>query len=327
MPRPSRVLTPELLKTFVTVIRLGGSLSRTAEALGINEASVSKRVKPLHEGNPPEIPKPWLQKNGKLFELTDEGRQMWRPAQEQLARWSHFVEFVHAGRIPAVGFACGQESAGGIALRALRALRKSHSGMRIRLATPRGRARIRGVALGTYDLALVTHDEADIPRIARRKLLVERLYSDPLVLVSANRGSGADRLGSLESSKITPKDLLGVPLVLPESGSGFRRQFDRVMHREGVLDQLNVILEVGGWQAILGFIREGFGVGLVPNSVAQSKPAGLLIKELPSGLAPANWVKLISRPSESGDDEPDLTPEGEALRAALREAAQSDNQK
>ena len=49
MPRPPSVFTPELLKTFVTLVRVDGSVTRTAELLDINEASVSKRIKPLRD--------------------------------------------------------------------------------------------------------------------------------------------------------------------------------------------------------------------------------------------------------------------------------------
>ena len=85
MPRPPSVFTPELLKTFVTLVRADGSVTRTAELLDINEASVSKRIKPLHEGHAPLLPRPWLEKNGKLFRATEEGRRMLPAAEDQLA--------------------------------------------------------------------------------------------------------------------------------------------------------------------------------------------------------------------------------------------------
>src|SRR5438046_454050 len=70
MPRPPGVFTPELLKTFVTLVRVDGSVTRTAELLNINEASVSKRIKPLHEGHAPLLPRPWLEQHGKLLRGT-----------------------------------------------------------------------------------------------------------------------------------------------------------------------------------------------------------------------------------------------------------------
>jgi len=320
MPRPPSVLTPELLKTFVTLVRVDGSVMRTAELLGINEASVSKRIKPLHEGSPPSMPRPWLEKHGKLFRLTAEGRLMLPAAEDQLKRWEHFVAFTGAGRLAYLCVGCGQEAVVGIVFDALKAWRRSYPDLAVRITTPRGQARIEGVAAGMLDLALVSHDETQIEEIARRPLFVERLADDPLVLVCAAKARWARAFSELPESGVGADQLPAFPLILAEPDAGLRAQLDRTFFAAKVLDKLSIALEVGGWQAQLAFVREGQGVALLPASVVSRSGKGLLVKPLADDVAPPHHLRLICRLSPESN-QPELTDAGQAFRRALHEAA------
>jgi DNA-binding transcriptional LysR family regulator len=97
MNEANNPLTPELCRTFVTLARLAGSVTATARELGLNEARISKRIRPLVRGAPPHLPRPWLMKRGKRFFLTDEGRAMLPAATEQAQRWRHFTAFAPVG--------------------------------------------------------------------------------------------------------------------------------------------------------------------------------------------------------------------------------------
>jgi DNA-binding transcriptional LysR family regulator len=322
MPRPPSVFTPELLKTFVTLVRVDGSVSRTAELLDINEASVSKRIKPLHEGHAPLLPRPWLEKHGKLFRPTEEGRRMLPAAEDQLRRWEHFVEFVDAGRLTQLSVGCGQEAVVGILFDAVKRWRHDFADVPIRISTPRGRARIEAVATGLLDLALVTHDDGQIERVARRPLFVEPLLEDPLRLVSAPRASWAKAFAELSESGVRAAALIGFPLILPEGDAGLRGQLDRHLFQAGVLNRLHVVMEVGGWQAQLAYVREGLGVALAPASVLARHGKGLVGKPLAAKVVPPNLLRLICRPLPTG--EPELSEAGLALRRMLHEAAKAE---
>ena len=58
MPRPA-TLTPELLNTFVTLVRLGGDAGAAKAKLGIEQPSMSKRLRYFQYPGP-LIRKPWL---------------------------------------------------------------------------------------------------------------------------------------------------------------------------------------------------------------------------------------------------------------------------
>ena len=78
MPRPP-TLSPELLQTFVTVAETGGDAARAAEVLEINQPSMSKRLARLqHSGR--GLKKPWLERVGKTWRLTEEGERV-RPGR------------------------------------------------------------------------------------------------------------------------------------------------------------------------------------------------------------------------------------------------------
>jgi DNA-binding transcriptional LysR family regulator len=322
MPRPPSVLTPELLKTFVTMVRVDGSVTRTAELLDINEASVSKRIKPLHEGNPPTLPRPWLEKHGKLFRLTDEGQLMLAAAEDQLRRWEHFVTFIAAGRLAQLSVGCGQEAVTGILFDAVRLWRRNYPDLALRISTPRGKARIEAVAAGLLDLALVSHDETQIERLARRPLFVETLADDPLRLACASKTRWSHAFAELPEKGVRASALSAFPLILPEADAGLRQQLDRKLFEAGVLHKLSIAMEVGGWQAQLAYVREGLGVGLLPASVLSRHGKGLLVKPLGPDLIPPHRLRLICRLLLDAHA-PDLSEAGLALRRALHDVTVS----
>jgi DNA-binding transcriptional LysR family regulator len=109
--------------------------------------------------------------------------------------------------------------------------------------------------------------------------------------------------------------------VLPEPDSTLRQEFDRRLRESKITDDWDVVLEVGGWQALLAYVREGLGVGLLPRSVWAAQPRGLLTKGLAPDLAPPNVLRLVCRHDPEHPDQLDLTEAGHKFLEALREAA------
>lgn len=324
MPRPEIILTPELLRTFVTLIQCDGSVSRTAEALGINEASVSKRIKPLHSsGTGPRVGRLlWLRKVGKTFFPTDEGTAMYDMAIDQLRRWELFTAIATTERLPLVTFACGQEAVTGFVRDAVKQFHTSTPNVMLRLSTQRGRDRILGVAGGQFDLAVVGHDPNSIQRLARRDLHIEDLFPDPLMLACSQRGTGATQFKQGGEGPVAPDEMRELPLILPEVDSGIRQELSRHLEKAGVSVLPGVRCEVGGWGVILQFVQDGLGIGLLPRSVIQRASSKLLSRPLDGKALPLrNTSRLIARPRSSGGLE--LSEYGERFLNVLREVTQS----
>jgi DNA-binding transcriptional LysR family regulator len=320
MPR-SVTLSFELLETLVMLIRAGGDASAAMKELGINQPSLSKRLKHLQHAGP-LLDRPWVVRHGKTWELTDEGRRVWPAVAELVDRYENLEMFLEGDRSigSSVRFSCGQLMAAGLVREALRLFQREYSQTRLRLSTLRGRARIEGVSNGSLDLAIVSHDEPSISEIARRPLHVESLVSHGLALVCAQDASWIRAIRALPKDAVPARALTGFPLIMPEPDAGIRKTIDEVLHRNGLQNKLNVVLEVGGWATILGYVRDGFGVGVVSEG-AVNETKGLIIRRLDPEVFPRIEAKLICRRLASSVDELDLSREGGAWRKVLQKVA------
>lgn len=316
MPRPPSI-SPELMTTFVTVVRTDGDATKAAEVLNINQPSMSKRLAFLqHAGR--ILRRPWLERVGKTWHLTEEGRRVLPAVEELVHRYRLLTEALEEER-PAVVFGTGLGGAAGYVRQALLAFRQRHPHVTFRVSARPAIARVEGVANGSLDLACVRLAHAEILERARRPLFVEDLYDDPLVLVAGPRVEGFDEFQGLTEKSLTPKTLTRFPLVLPEPDAGLRREFDRRCRDAGVADRLRVAIEVGPAPTALGYVRDGLGVGVVPRS-ALNGYQDLTIKALPPKLSPTNTVRVICR-KRAGTDDLDLTDHGMDFLQALRDAA------
>ncbi len=315
MTRANHPLTPDLCRTFAALAGLDGSVTATARALGRHPATVSKQLRPLVRGRPPAVPRPWLEKDGKRFALTAEGRRMLPAVRDQLAGWDAFAARAAADRAPGLAVACGHEAAGGVVLAAARRFRRDHPGAALRVAVVRGRSRVEGVADGRYDLALVTDTPAAVRAAAgRRPVAVEPLADDELVLACAARSGWAGAFAD-PARPADVGEVVGWPLVLPEADAGVRRRWDELVRRRDPSAAPRVAVEAGGWRVALGYVLAGFGVGLVPRSVAAGAGAGVRVRRLARAIRPANRVSVV-RPRRPAD-----AALSDAFRQALAAAA------
>jgi DNA-binding transcriptional LysR family regulator len=311
-------LSFELLETLVALIRAGGEASAAILELGINQPSLSKRLKYLQHAGP-LLDRPWLVRHGKSWELTDEGRRVWPAVAELVDRYENLEMFLEGDRSigSSVRFSCGQLMAAGLVREALRLFQREYPQTRLRLSTLRGRARIEGVSNGSLDLAIVSHDEPSIVEISRRLLHVEPLVSHGLALVCAQDSPWVRTVRALPKDAVPARALTEFPLIMPEPDAGIRKTIDEVVHREGLQNRLNTVLEVGGWSTILAYVRDGFGVGVVSEG-AVNETKGLIIRRLKPEVFPRIEAKLICRRLAGSVDGLDLSKQGAAWREVLR---------
>ena len=254
------------MTTFVTVVRTEGDATQAAEILHINQPSMSKRLAFLqHAGR--ILRRPWLERVGKTWRLTDEGRRVLPAVEELVHRYRLLTDAIDEAR-PAVVFGCGAGGAAGLVREAVRIFRDSQPDATFRISSRPAAARVEGVANGSLDLAIVRLEQEEILELARRPLFIEDLYDDPLVLIAVAGCPGFDEFQALPDKAVPPKALTRFPLILPDPDAGIRRDFDRRCRDVGVLDRLRVVAEVGPWQTALTYVRDAVGVGVVPRSAA-----------------------------------------------------------
>src|SRR5512144_17867 len=103
MPRPAS-LSPELLQTFVAVVDHDGGAVAAATALGINQPSMSKRLAQLqHAGR--VLRRPWVERRGKTWVLTEEGRRVLPSAEDLVHRYDQLRKFADAAASPGLAVA------------------------------------------------------------------------------------------------------------------------------------------------------------------------------------------------------------------------------
>ncbi len=294
MPATNSPLTPEVCRTFVALERAKGVLKAVAADLGEATPTLSKRLRPLVVGAPPHLVRPWLRKVGKRFLLTEEGTAMLPAATDLADRWDRLVSDAERQRLPGLTVACGQEAAGGVVLTAAAAFRKAHPEAPLRIAVVRGRRRIEGVAGGQYDLALVTSQKAEIEAIARRKLAVRQLEEDKLVLACGAKSEWATEFED-GAAEVTAAQLKEWPFVLPETDAAVRQEWDDRLAK-ALPHPPAAVIEVGGWRVLLGYVVAGFGVGLLPTSVADGRK-DLRTRPLADALRPRNHLRVVTLPT------------------------------
>ena len=97
----------------------------------------------------------------------------------------------------------------------------------------------------------------------RRGLRTERLVSDEIVLIAGPQHPW----NSQKNNTIVPANLIAVPLLLRERGSGSRRVVERALKAAGLpLRSLHVLMELDSTEAIISGVEAGLGVGFVSRS-------------------------------------------------------------
>ena len=303
------------MTTFITVIRNEGDATRAAEILDINQPSMSKRLAFLqHAGR--ILRKPWLERVGKNWRLTEEGRRVLPAVEELVHRYRLLTEAIEEAR-PAVVFGCGPGGAAGFVRQAVHAFRAAYPLATLRISSRPAKARVEGVGNGSLDMATVRLAQHELLELAHRPLFTEDLYDDPLVMVAAPALPSIDEFTALAEKALSPKVVLRFPLVLPEPDSGLRRDFDRRCRDASVLDRLKVVVEVGPSPTALDYVRDGIGIGVVPRSATVGQ-GGLIVKPLPPKLLPVNTIRVICR-KRAGTDDLDLSEGAADFLTALRE--------
>jgi DNA-binding transcriptional LysR family regulator len=118
---------------------------------------------------------------------------------------------------------------------------------------------------------------------------------------------------------VSAEALPSFPLIVPEPDADIRRVLDAAAQQAGVLNELNIALEMGGWQAILAYVREGLGVGVVTQTAFEQDPHGLEIRHLNRKTFPPTRLRLICRTRLTAPDELDLSPPAARFRELLLE--------
>jgi DNA-binding transcriptional LysR family regulator len=266
-----------------------------------------------------------LQKQGNLQTLTRRGQEAVPVIRALLRQHDHLVEWLAGRQVGprVILVATGSLTSQLYLPRALALFTEEHPDWQVQVQVRRGRDRILGTAGGAFDLALVSHDPAQIQTVLaaghgeQRGLAVEELTRERMCVVARKDTGAGERLARALEGQAVPLSRLGdFELIGLDAQSGIRRQLED--HANGSGRPLQFRVEAGGWAAARECAREGLGVAVVPLALlARDDRKDLVIRLLATDVGVREF--LIYRHDT-------LNAGPAALRLALRRAVEARQQ-
>lgn len=235
------------------------SFTDAARALGVSHAAVWQQVRALERRFRVKL----LERQGRSWRPTADGETL----LDLISGILHSVESLEdrfrelrAAEPRELTVIASPAAALGELAGPLREFRRARPACRVRVLVSTGMERATEQLLsGTADLALLPRSIAEqLP--PRRSLKQAVLASRPAVVALA----ASHRLA--RKRRLSLADLATVPLLLPSPDFGWRGRVDEVFRRAGLLDRLEVVVEVSLTRALQGYVHEGLGVAVYPGT-------------------------------------------------------------
>lgn len=240
--------------------------TRAAEAVHVSQPSLSQQIRALEK----ELGAPLFSRARGNIALTDAGEALLPLAVRILADADtarHEVLELAQLRSGRVRLGATPSLCTGLLPVVLRAFHDRHPGIRLLLEEGGSHDLVRELARGALDLALVV---LPLPSPSPALTTVE-LFQEDLVAVSA---VGADP----PPTPLRIEDLRGQPMVMFRHGYDLRDLTLGACRAAGFEPTFTV--EGGEMDAVLGFVRAGLGIGVVPSMVAARAGDGLRVTPL-----------------------------------------------
>ncbi|WP_078901236.1 LysR family transcriptional regulator [Actinacidiphila yeochonensis] len=293
--------------------------TRAAQDLHVSQPSLSQQVKALEQ----ELGSPLFSRARGNIALTDAGQALLPLARRILAdadtARQEVLELAQLRR-GRVRLGATPSLCTGLLPDVLRAFHDRHPGIRLLVEEGGSHDLVRELARGQLDLALVV---LPLPSPSPALTTVE-LFQEDLVVVSADpvpaRADGEpppESRGDALPSPLRVADLAGRPMVMFRHGYDLRDLTLSACRAAGFEPYLTV--EGGEMDAVLGFVRAGLGIGVVPTTVA-ARAAGLRM----TPIAPPGLRRTVALAHRS-----DVAPPRaarvlqEVLQAAARQAVRA----
>jgi DNA-binding transcriptional LysR family regulator len=257
------------LQYFVAVAETR-HFTRAAELVHVAQPSLSQQIRSLERELGADL---FLRARGNIT-LTDAGEALLPLARRILADADtarHEVQELVQLRSGRVRLGATPSVCTGLLPDVLRAFHDRYPGIRLLIEEGGSHDLVRELARGALDLALVV---LPLPTPSPALTTVELLRED-LVMVSSPE---APAPGGDEHRKVRIADLEGERLVMFRHGYDLRELTVAACRAEGF--EPDFAVEGGEMDAVLGFVRAGLGVAVVPRMVATRSGRGLRVTTL-----------------------------------------------
>lgn len=263
-------LRTDYLVTFVTVVELG-NFTKAAKSLEITEGSVTHQIKALELFFKAEL----FAKTRSGPKLTEEGKIVYDTAKDVLNKLgSARRQIMDMDKVLRGTITIGASTIPGehIVPRLIKAFKEKHQGVDFAIQISDTKEAFDRLRLGEVDLAAVGS-----LFLAPKDLEyeVKTIGEEELVLIT----SPNHKLAAEET--VSAKELLSLPFISRERGSGTRVETERFLRESGVDPaKLGIKLELGSTEAIITAVSEDTGVSIISETAARKVERAGLIKIL-----------------------------------------------
>jgi DNA-binding transcriptional LysR family regulator len=231
------------LEVFLATARYE-NVTRAAQTLAMSQSAASGSLKELEK----QFDMKLFDRLGKRLQLSELGQQL-RPQVESLLEQARALEQALTGEAVIGRLEIGATLTIGnyIAVNMIADFRQQNAKSDIILRVANTETIAERVAGFELDMGLIEgelqHPDLDIVHWRRDELVVFAAPNHPLST----------------STALSDQDLLTLPWIVRETGSGTRQAFDRAMH--GILTDLHIAMELQHTEAIKRAVEAGLGVG------------------------------------------------------------------
>lgn len=257
---------------------------RAAAKLGISQPALSKQIRGLEA----EVGTSLFWRSKREVRLTAAGTAFLGHAREVLSRVDRSISearSVGRGELGSLEIGYMSSTSALIVPRAVRAFRKQHPGVEVKLRLLIPPAHRFQISSSQVDFAFIVESGE------REKFVVEVILREHLMIALPKGHPLAAH------SQLGVRDLKGVPLVMyPRYGAP--EMYDQTMRylRSAGTDP-NIVVEVMPAYGILSSVAAGIGVALVPECLLGIRQEGVVYRKMKAPRLPITWA-IAYRPGK-----------------------------
>jgi DNA-binding transcriptional LysR family regulator len=242
-----------------------GSFSRAAEALFITQPAISKRIATLEQSLGTHL----FDRIGKTVQLTEAGLALLPNYQRILEEIDESQRIISNLRETTSGH-LKLATSHHIGLHrlppVLRQFSRKYPEVALELQFMDSEQATQLVLQGEIELGIIT-----LPSQPDKRLSLQKVWHDPMhCAVACDHPLAANK-------KITLKQLLSEPSILPSSGTYTRALINAAL---GITDETNILMETNYLETIKAMVKTGLGWGVIPDSMLDDSLSTLPLKNI-----------------------------------------------
>ena len=260
-----------------------GNFTAAAQALGLSASTVWQQVRALER----ELGAKLLGRRGRAVELTDDGRLLLETVQPHVSGLDSLRRLFEARREgirQELVVASGAYLLANHLPRPIQQFRAERPSIQLTLRIAAWSALQRVVERGATDVGVLACDP-DVPRSPY--LEYEHLFDEQFSLLLPTGHP------LLQVKRITPRELVRYPLILPPKGGADRRACDRLLRKHNLTERVQTALVCGLVDVAKKYVALGIGIALmyltpevaIGTPGLHVRPLGLEVERLPIEMA------------------------------------------